>query len=89
MLVAMCEASHNRTCGSNLILFKGYQVQLWSTGFAGRDTILEVNQMSRLAKKLKSEDAVISSRALAEAVNKDATENHDEWAIVEGSWEGL
>lgn len=59
-----------------------YRIQLWSTDFAGRDGLLEVNQTANL-----TESARESARTFAEEILEGAAKNNDEWAALEDSWE--
>lgn len=66
-----------------------YRLQMWSTDFAGWDTLLEVNWTKNLIEKVKNADAFESSRAFADAANEAAGEKHDEWSLSEKSWEEI
>ncbi len=61
-----------------------YRIQLWSTDFAGRDGLLEVNLTKNLV-----EDARKSARAYALKILEGAAKNLDEWAPVNDSWEEI
>lgn len=59
-----------------------FRQQYWSTDFAGRDGLLEVNWTKNLVPEAKG-----SSRACAEHMVGLMGKNYEEWGAVEGSWE--
>ena len=59
-----------------------YRVQVWSSDFAGRDALLEVNWTKNLLEEARG-----SSRAFAETILGNAEKDFDQFEVSEESWE--
>jgi hypothetical protein len=59
-----------------------FRQQYWSTDFAGRDGLLEINWTKNLV-----EEARKSSRECAEHMIGLAGKAYEDWGVVDGSWE--